>query len=624
MGVCVSRQESDSEVDLLRGALVVANAEIEVLRSRWLAIRVSTPLTRVEYTEWEPCNTERYNTERYRWWQSWCPSCRRPIDVTSFGESWDDGGDCSNVGAFGNVVQSGLSNVEQLSNRDATCSSDVNLGRSPSYAYVAAVWGDSWGFVLGALVLGCALKRTGTKHDLVLLHTDDVPTSFVVMLSRFWHLHPVSYVDAVDSLFYNNKGGRFAGVFTKLHVFGLVQYDKVLMLDIDLVILHCLDDLFDLPAPAAMRRGMGHYEHGARIDCRGFFGGMDEDWCQSGGINAGVMLLVPDLALYQRVMLEVNMSGHPEHIQGTGPEQDYLSRLFASCWHHISVIYNCQIHHIWFALEAAVQQATSVPSSSTDSVDCCFRHLWLPMRLDMDIEEVRVVHFSGEFKLWHRNYEMDGCDDVDFMRLYLRENAPDKYRLWIDKAGEPSEYSWYGVSIEDDVWKPTLGSLVTSDTLANIIECGVSQVTNATFRAVIQWRVDLEATADILGGSVTNLLRDLKKRDFEIGARVQVYWHADESLNLGTVTGYASDVKVFVAFDDFGTHAMPKYLLRRRVRVYWPADASWSRGTVIGEEVDSKVTVVFDDVTFGTHPISKTLVYSDSCVYEFIDHSVLT
>ena len=45
---------------------------------------------------------------------------------------------------------------------------------------------------------------------------------------------------------------------------------------------------------------------------------------------------------------------------------------------------------------------------------------------------------------------------------------------------------------------------------------------------------------------------------------------------------------------------------------------------MIGEEVDSKVTVVFDDVTFGTHPISKTLVYSDSCVYEFIDHSVLT
>ena len=85
-GKKIRRQEGDSEVALMRKALVVANAEIEALRLRWLTIRVSSPLTRVVYTEWKPNNTEPYDTERYRWWQSWCPSCRRPIDVTSFGD----------------------------------------------------------------------------------------------------------------------------------------------------------------------------------------------------------------------------------------------------------------------------------------------------------------------------------------------------------------------------------------------------------------------------------------------------------------------------------------------------------------------------------------------------------
>ena len=56
------------------------------------------------------------------------------------------------------------------------------------YAYVAAIWGDGCGFVLGALVLGQALRRSGTKHDLVLLHTGDVPASALGILSALWQL----------------------------------------------------------------------------------------------------------------------------------------------------------------------------------------------------------------------------------------------------------------------------------------------------------------------------------------------------------------------------------------------------------------------------------------------------
>ena len=52
------------------------------------------------------------------------------------------------------------------------------------YAYASSLWGASPGFALGALVLGRALRRSGATHDLVLLHTGDVPKSTRAMLSK--------------------------------------------------------------------------------------------------------------------------------------------------------------------------------------------------------------------------------------------------------------------------------------------------------------------------------------------------------------------------------------------------------------------------------------------------------
>ena len=60
-------------------------------------------------------------------------------------------------------------------------------------------------------------------------------------------------------------------MFTKLHALGLVEYDKILMLDIDIAVLDCADALFDLPAPAALWRGLSQTrEHGFPIDGRCF------------------------------------------------------------------------------------------------------------------------------------------------------------------------------------------------------------------------------------------------------------------------------------------------------------------------------------------------------------------
>ena len=102
--------------------------------------------------------------------------------------------------------------------------------RKERYAYVAALWGGDRGFAVGALVLGQALRATGTPHDLVLMYTDDVPERGLRMLNKIWLLHRVEHVDAHKDLFYGEKeASRFRCVFTKRHALGLVYYHKVLM-----------------------------------------------------------------------------------------------------------------------------------------------------------------------------------------------------------------------------------------------------------------------------------------------------------------------------------------------------------------------------------------------------------
>ena len=122
------------------------------------------------------------------------------------------------------------------------------------------------------------------------------------------------------------------GVFTKLAVWKLEDYAKVLLLDIDIIPLKPLDKLFQLPCPA-MVRGQGEENHGAEVDGRRFFGTEDYEhypWGQSGAINAGLILLEPDHRVFQQMLSEVTCKNHPCHVAGSGPEQDYLSRFFAA------------------------------------------------------------------------------------------------------------------------------------------------------------------------------------------------------------------------------------------------------------------------------------------------------
>ena len=81
------------------------------------------------------------------------------------------------------------------------------------------------------------------------------------------------------------------------------------------------------------------------------------------------MLLKPSAFMHETAINEVTAERHPERIAGNGPEQDYLSRLYAPYWSHIATSYNFQLHHVFYSLEALLQIVRYVPPSLKSPID---------------------------------------------------------------------------------------------------------------------------------------------------------------------------------------------------------------------------------------------------------------
>lgn len=84
--------------------------------------------------------------------------------------------------------------------------------------------------------MGHSITKTGSPHARVCLFTDDVPDAFIALLSQVWECRRVAHINFVEQLGKYSPEHRFARVFTKLRALELVDFEKILMLDIDTLV----------------------------------------------------------------------------------------------------------------------------------------------------------------------------------------------------------------------------------------------------------------------------------------------------------------------------------------------------------------------------------------------------
>jgi alpha-N-acetylglucosamine transferase len=173
------------------------------------------------------------------------------------------------------------------------------------------------GYVTGAEVLGRSLEASGSRAPRVALVTSDVSTGARRRLTaQGWELREVGPVECPTPeallLF-----PRFAHVFGKLRAWELTDFDRVVLLDADTLVLSNVDDLFERPGFAAA-----------------------PDFFLPDRFNSGVMVIPPSQETFERML--ASLSSMPSY---DGSDQGFLNAFYPDWYempaeHRLPVGYN--------------------------------------------------------------------------------------------------------------------------------------------------------------------------------------------------------------------------------------------------------------------------------------------
>mmetsp|Transcript_88691 Transcript_88691/g.140155 ORF Transcript_88691/g.140155 Transcript_88691/m.140155 type:complete len:1054 (-) Transcript_88691:69-3230(-) len=222
-------------------------------------------------------------------------------------------------------------------------------------------------YIADALILGYSLRENCFTESRVLLVTHEVTTvAEIELLKLYWEIKIVKHLDVHPSRL-NGVDTRFQNVFTKIRCWEQSEYTKICVMDLDIVLTRGIDEIFGFQTPAALFRGNAAAAIGEQRNSATLYS--KETGEQQGGINAGVMLIEPNLDEFNNMAGLLRNKGRAT----AAPEQDFLSLQFHDRWQRLPVKYNWQPHQLKFiqmrGLEDTERQKT---------------------------EEIAVYHFSGE------------------------------------------------------------------------------------------------------------------------------------------------------------------------------------------------------------------------------------
>ena len=101
-------------------------------------------------------------------------------------------------------------------------------------------------YLPGVLTLAYSLHKVGSKYELVVLYTDALEKAALSELAlrnihviRLEALRPTYATGAAET--------RFDETFSKLHAYGMTQYERIGMLDADMLVRKNIDELMEMP-----------------------------------------------------------------------------------------------------------------------------------------------------------------------------------------------------------------------------------------------------------------------------------------------------------------------------------------------------------------------------------------
>jgi alpha-N-acetylglucosamine transferase len=220
-------------------------------------------------------------------------------------------------------------------------------------------------YLTGLLTLDYSLKKHGTKYPLVALYTDTFPDQGHQALDvRGIPKQHVKYLLPTIEKDYSNDP-RFYDCWSKLTPFGLTEYDRVVQLDSDMLVLQNMDELMHLALDAPTKAGKGdkvfaashacvcnplnkpHYPKDWVPENCGFTSQHDDpDAAQKTGAapdfglgmpNGGLQVVNPSKAVYDLILERLS---DPSAMEYDFADQSLLGDLFRGRWVALPYTYN--------------------------------------------------------------------------------------------------------------------------------------------------------------------------------------------------------------------------------------------------------------------------------------------
>ncbi|XP_051126826.1 UDP-glucuronate:xylan alpha-glucuronosyltransferase 1-like [Andrographis paniculata] len=238
-------------------------------------------------------------------------------------------------------------------------------------AYATILHSDN-AYVCGAIVAARSIRMSGSTRDLVILVDESIGDRQRRALEmagwRVWSMDRIRNPKA-EKESYNEWN------YSKFRLWQMTDYDKIVFIDADMVILRNIDFLFGLPEISAT--------------------GNDGAW-----FNSGVMVIEPSNCTF-RLLME-----HVEEIESAnGGDQGYLNEIF-TWWHRLPRRVNF-LKHFWSGDGAAARERKV-------------------RMMAAEAPEVFVVHYLGN-KPWMCFRDYDCNWNVERLREFASDAA---HRRW--------------------------------------------------------------------------------------------------------------------------------------------------------------------------------------------------
>ncbi|CAN6630351.1 hypothetical protein TRVA0_012S02498 [Trichomonascus vanleenenianus] len=227
-------------------------------------------------------------------------------------------------------------------------------------------------YLVGVLTLEHSLRQVDSRYPFLVIYTDSVSRESINKIrERGVECRRVDYLMPKGSKDYSSTDSRFNDTWTKLQAFELVEYDQLVLLDSDMVVVRNMDELLDQPIvteekPLAACHACvcnpykkPHYpkswvpENCAYTHYQEALDGIHGPDGTHGlqMMNSGLLVFKPSLERYAKI---IEYLGHSDRIsQYIFPDQELLCDVFGDTWVGLSYKYNAlktlkQIHRdVW-------------------------------------------------------------------------------------------------------------------------------------------------------------------------------------------------------------------------------------------------------------------------------------